>query len=386
MNTQKKINDEQILINDERTRMAKVNQLDDKLGTVLTFAMFPYLGLTLGLLGLSNLIGISTLASIIPPLSIPTILASYSLGIGIIGRILIDKKYKTKERFKAFTKAKTEAEKVEEEIYYQIELEKVNNRNQIVQQTIDFLDTLYSISSNEKRIAQSEEEVKQRLEDLSKILEQKYKELDVLTTQKVLSENFWRLRCKGQKGMDLTLVSMCGGMMTMMLHSIPLMIMREALTYNSVFASFIPKLVPLAIGAFGVGGYWIKRNKNRETALNNLNNTLGENALPKKVTSTYDETQELKSMIERKICDISIAEIQLKEQQRVLETIISEQEKTNNNSKDLESTIPLLTEEEIRLYHQESPAPFNPDTIFGASEIVEDPEHQEEGPKLVIKF
>lgn len=391
LNMNKAENDKLVRTNYERTRMANVNQLDYKLGNILAFAMLPYFGLTFGVMGLSSLIGASTLASIIPPLSIPTILASCSLGIGIIGRKLTEKKYKTKERIKAFSKAKTEAEKVEEEIYYQIELEKAKNRNQIVQQTISSLDSnealLRSFSSkydiNEKNASQTEQEAKQRLEELSAILEQKYKELDILTTQKVLSESFWRLRCKGQKGMDLTLVFMGGGMMTMMVHSTPLMVMREVLTYNSVFASFVPTLLPLVIGSVGVGSYWINRNKNRERAFNNLNDTLGEKSLPKKVSSTYDETQELKSMIERKISDISIVEIQLKEQQRTLETITSQQTKTNDNSKDMEKAIPLFTEEEIRLYQQESPAPFNPETIFGSSEIVEETQHQEKGPTLV---
>lgn len=376
LNIQKEANDKLAYINDERTRMAKVNQLDYKLENILAFAMFPYFGLTFGFMGLSSLIGVSTLASIIPPLSIPAILVSCSLGIGFIGRKLTDKKYKTKERFRSFSKAKTETEKIEEEIYYQLELEKVNNRNQIVQQIISSLDSnealLRSFSRkydiNEKNISQTEQDAKQRLEELTAILEQKYRELDVLTAQKVLSESFWRLRCKGQKGSDLTLAFMGGGMMTMMVHSMPLMVMREALTYNSIFAGFVPTLFPFAIGAVGVGSYWIIRNKNREKAFNNLNDTLGENSLPKIVSSTYDETQELISMIERKISDISITEIQLKEQQRALDTITSQQTKTNDNSKDIEKIIPLLTEEEVRLYQQESPASFNPETIIGTTE------------------
>lgn len=325
-------NNEQINISDERTRMASINQIDYKLGAILSTAIIPYFGLTMVCALLENLVDITTFTNIFTPYSIPIILAGSSLGIGTIINKSLEKKWQTKERFHAFSKAKTEAEKVEEEVFYRIELEKANNRNQVIQKTIDTLESnnslLQRLSSkydiNEKNVPQTENSAKKKLEELSPVLEQKYNELDILTTQKVLSESFWRLRCKGQKGIDLTLVTMGGGSMPMMLNAIPFTTMNDTYTSFSLLTRTLMLFIPLVVGALGTSIYWTRRNKVREIALNKLNNKLDENALPKQVENTYNETQELLAMIERKISDISVLEVQFKETQRVLERITSE--------------------------------------------------------------
>lgn len=149
---------------------------------------------------------------------------------------------------------------------------------------------------------------------------------------------------------------MAGGVLPMMITVLPLMTMSNTFEPCSSLVRTLMLSVPLVTGALGTCAYWIKRNKNRETALNNLNNKLGENALPKKVENAYEEEQNLKAMIERKINDISVVEVQLEETQRTLERITSEQanrQKTKSNEKTWNDL--AYTEEEIKLYMQESP-------------------------------
>lgn len=391
LNIQKKENDKRVSINNKKVKILQINQLDYKLQNIFAYSLLPYLGLILGVMGLSSLIGINTLSSVISPLIIPVILESCSLCIGVIGTNLMYKKYKIKEKYNSFSKSKTEAEKVEEEISYQIELEKANNRSKILEQAISSLDSkealLRSFSSeydiNEKNVSQTEEQTKKRLDELSEIVEQKYKELDVLTTQKVLSKNFWKLRCKDSKRIDLMVAFMIGGFMTMLINVAPLMVIREALTYNSAFATFAVTLAPFVIGAVGVGGYWIKKNKNREIAFNKLNNTLGEKSLPEKREDIYNETQNLESMIESKINDISIAEIQLRKQRRTLENIASEQVKTDINNKELEQKNLFLPDAKTSICQQSMTKSFNLDVMLDTTNIVEETKSSEKSHTLV---
>ena len=103
-----KKNNKQIAVSDERTRMAKVNQFEYKFGTTLGFSMVPYfVEIILFTIFTSN----GTMASItntIPVESLPLIITGSSLGIGTIGRKILEWKFKIKERFKSFTTAKTQ--------------------------------------------------------------------------------------------------------------------------------------------------------------------------------------------------------------------------------------------------------------------------------------
>ena len=113
-------NEKQILINDERTRMAKVNSLEYKGGVTLFFSIFSYMLLFVLTAILIKILGLNTMINIFPGFSYPIVLIGGSLGIGTISRILFDSKFHIKDRLKQFSTAKTQAEKLEEEIHYQI--------------------------------------------------------------------------------------------------------------------------------------------------------------------------------------------------------------------------------------------------------------------------
>ena len=137
----KKQNNEQIAISDERTRMSKVNSLEYKGGITLFFSMLAYMVLLLTSLGLTELLGVSVITNIFPGFTYPIALIGGSIGIGTIGRVLFDKKFQVKERLKLFSTAKTQAEKLEEEVYYQIELVKANNRNKAIDESLKVLNS-----------------------------------------------------------------------------------------------------------------------------------------------------------------------------------------------------------------------------------------------------
>ena len=132
----RKQNDNQILINDEKTKIACVNKFEYKVGKLLAISIIPYFLILLLSAILTQFIGTAIINNIFPA----TLIGS-SLIIGTIGVKLFDKKYKPKERLKTFSNAKTQTEILEEEIYYQIEMEKAINRNKVLDEAKNLLNS-----------------------------------------------------------------------------------------------------------------------------------------------------------------------------------------------------------------------------------------------------
>ena len=116
-----------------------------------------------------------------------------SYVFGSLINSLISKKYKIKERYKAFSNAKTKVEKLEEEVHYKIELEKVKNRNKVINETIKLLESdqaiINKISSRydlkDKNLPQTNDEAERKVNELSNVIKKQYDKLDILTTQNV---------------------------------------------------------------------------------------------------------------------------------------------------------------------------------------------------------
>lgn len=334
----KKQNDEQIAISDERTRMSKVNSLEYKGGITLMFSMLAYIALLFTSLGLTKSLGASVITNIFPGFTYPIALIGGSIGIGAIGRVLFDKKFQVKERLKAFSTAKTQAEKLEEEVYYQIELEKANNRNKAIDESIKVLNSnqtmLSRISSrydlSDKTAPRSKEEAEKKAEELSAIIKEQYDKLDILSTQKVLHDRFWKIRQKFQRRTETMMAPMLSGMFTMFFGAFPTMIIKDVMPSGSLLTTLAVPFAPLVAGVVGGSAYMLKRNSDYKKAFNNLNAQLGENALVEtyeKFEGAYEEQQELESLIASQIRDISAAEVQLQENKRYLDTFATEEEK-----------------------------------------------------------
>lgn len=317
----KKKNDRQIGTCDERTRMSKVNSLEYKLLTTLFFSMLGFTALFLTTLFLKDYLGLSTITNIFPGYTYPFALLGTSLGIGSITKVLFDKKYKVKERLNDFSTAKKDADKLEDEIHYQIELEKAINRNKVIKETINVLESngliLEKISSgydfNNKNMSQTKDRVESQVTDLLSLINEKYEKLDILTTQKVLCERFWRIRDKFQRKADALLVSIVGGAATLFFTTFP-----------ALFIELNGSIIPFFIGIVGSGAYMIKKNKDYKKVFNKFNAALNEFALEENRNKKYDapieEQKEIEKSIESQIKDISLAEAKLQESKRCLES------------------------------------------------------------------
>lgn len=376
-------NNKQIVKSDERKRMASVNQFEHKITVTRAFSLLPYLGLLLLMTLLAE-------KGILPSLvgTIPFIIIGNSLGVGTIGSKILEWKFKIKERLKKFTTAKTQSEKIQEEVKYTIDMEKANNRNIAIKQTINSLrskqEILNSLASNydikDKNIPETEEDSKKIIEDSSTLLEDKYNELDLLTVQKILHEKFWRVRTKSQKVIDVIVAGLMGGFLTMMYGELPLLMLKEYITSLGL----VSLIGPFVIGTVGVSGYMIKRGKDYAKAFNNLNNKLGENSLPVNIKDAYEEQQEIDSKIESKIKEISTMEMQLQEQKRIMESFLKD---NDGEAKALESIVSKehiieeLENDTIFGYNQELMSLIDEEIFTEEKEL----EVEEKGPSLVLK-
>ncbi len=317
-------NNELINISDERKRIANANQFEYKSMVTIAFSLLPYLVLVILFEVLTKNGIISPLIETIPAESFPVIITGGSLSIGTIGRKILEQKFKTKERLKAFTSANTQSEKIQEEIKYTIELEKAKNRNKVLQQAINSLNSNKSIlnsltskyDTNDRTIPAMEENAKKRVEDLSILLKDKYTELDTLTIQKIFHKKFWKGKTQNQNIMDIIYIGMIGGFFTMLYGGIPLLIVRDYLTFSGLVSVFVPFLVGMA----GVSGYMIKRNKDYTNAFNNLNNELVSGLLSNEIQPSYEDQQNIDAKIKNKMKEISTTEIELQEQKRIMKS------------------------------------------------------------------
>ena len=302
------------------------------------FSMFAYIALLFTSLGLAKSLGASVITNIFPGFTYPIALIGGSLGIGAIGRVLFDNKFKVRERLKAFSTAKTQAEKLEEEVYYQIELEKANNRNKAIEKSIKVLNSnqtmLNRISSRydlyDKTAPHSKHEAEKKAEELSAIIKGQYEKLDILSTQKVLHNRFWKIRQKFQRRAETMMAPMLSGLFTMFFGIFPTMIIKDVMPSGSLLTTLSVPFAPLVAGVVGGSAYMLKRKSDYKKVFNNLNAQLGKNALVEtyeKFEGAYEEQQELESLIASKIRDISVAEVQLQENKRYLDTFTKEEEK-----------------------------------------------------------
>lgn len=334
---EKQNNEKKIILYDEKARISKVNTFEYKAGNTLAFSMISHLVIFLISLVLIKNLGIITFTNIIPALSYPAIVVGGSLGIGTLINNLINKKFQTKKRLKVFSTAKTQTEKLKEQLHYQIELEKAINRNLVINQTINQVNSteamLREISSkyeiNDKSASKKEEDIRKRIEELSILVKEQYNKLDILSTQKVLHNRFWRIRSKIQIITDTFVTATLIGMFTMFFTELPLMVINEAVTYSSTLSFITTTFTPFIVGIIGACGYMIKRNKDHKKIFDNFNAQLGENALPEKYEkydSVYKEQEKIKTLTEKQIRNISLTVIQLKEEQQIFNSMDSKKD------------------------------------------------------------
>ena len=324
-------NNQQNLVNDERSRMARANQFSTKAEETITFSILPYLGLNAASMFLFYNGTMAHITSTIPPESIPLIITGGSLVLGNLTRILIDKRFQIVERIKSFSKAKTESEKIEEQIRYEIEQEKIKIRNRAIERAIktirenqekrESLSQDYIISN--KNMPLSTEEAKTRIEELSNIINQKFKGLDIKTTRLVLNNNYNKIKTGLDDTFETSAYAMISGATVMMYYSIPVISMSGLMGEQNMVASATSVLGPLAVGTVGSAAYLKKNKKDLDQALNRINDSLGNDKISR--DKSFDYKLSLALDVDRKVEEVSSLIVDIYIQKRALEKFIVNQ-------------------------------------------------------------
>ena len=319
---EKEENNNKMLIYDERHRIAKLNSFEDKAITTLGLSMFGYLLLFVPTSAIIKKSGGTMFLGDLPLEFYPFFLMGGSLGFGTIAQKGIEKFYKTKERLRNFTDAKTEKGKLTEELFYQIELKKIENRNKVIDNSIKTIESnqllLSKLSSKYNIVNKKENITEDNINNLKTFIEESYKELDILSTQKVLHDRFWRLRSKYERRAIRIIAPLAGGVAITFFAVFPSMMLVD----SSIYSTLVNPFITLAVGALGSNIYLAKRNKNYKKIFDKFNLELGDNKLVenyKKFEGAFEEQQELEQLIENKIREISLAKVELMESTDMLE-------------------------------------------------------------------
>lgn len=377
-------NNDRIKLCDGRMRIANANSFEYKATNILCFSLLGYLIVFL----LSSII-FKNLS--IPVLAYQTMVITSSIGLGTLFTNSILKE--VKERLKMFSESKTDIEKLQEEVNYQIELEKACNRNKVIKETLDTINSTESMvkelsnkyNITEKCSSRSKEELENSIEEISNLIKEKYNELDILSSKKVLHDRFWKIRSKFDKNAILINYSLIAGVFASGIIGIPFITFNSIAAESTILARILSVFWPLVIGSMGTFVYFIKRNKDYEQVFNNYNSQLEDEALPDTFGKNYDasdENSEIKELIEKQVKDISAAIIKLNDEKVSLAA--KSKEKTWDDL--------LYTETEMRKYanNLKSPLPVDYHSILGVDESVTeqtDSSHaQTSGPVLSRKL
>ena len=314
-----KIKKEQIKINEDKLKVLKANGLENKSLTIVYLSSLAYFILSLISMVLNN-----TLASIFPGAIYPTVLIGTSICVGAIGKNLIYKKYKIEDRLKSFTNARTEAEKIEEAVLSQIEIDKLNNKNKVIDEAIEALtkekETINKISGKyniSDKTTYSNEEVKNNIDKLSETIKKQYNELDELSTNKVLYEKFFTVEEKLERRMRAMMVAMITGVTTAAMSLPPLLLVKDTIQSASILTSLMLSLTPMITGIIGGSAYMLKRNNDQKKAFKSLKKKL--NLKEENLNKNIENKEELEEASKKQIKNISLNEIELQENMRYLD-------------------------------------------------------------------
>lgn len=298
--------------------ITRINSFDRKLELSAAFAMIPWIIITLltKLIAQSNIVPLE----LIQPLSI-----GVPILFGIIGQQILYKKKKYKQELKEVSNAKSEKELIEENTRYDLEKAKLQDKNRAIKKTYDDLETnqifLKTYTSryiiNEKKEKDiSDEDLKQKVSDITNILEEEKENLEKNSIKKFLSEKFWRVRNKLQRFDYIITYGGLGFLIPFMLYNLPcIAINTMGISLNtSFFEIFAPGVIGLIIGS----GYGINKIKNQLSALNKFNNELGDEKLPR--FSKDGEIEEYEQALTEQIEKVSAIKMQLETLKSKLET------------------------------------------------------------------
>ena len=358
----------------KKIEILKENNFESKFSGVLLFSIIPWTGSII-------LTPIIIKYGIIPLNIVQPLFAGIPTLIGIAAEELFARKLKSQEKLTRFSKSKTQKEQIEESTKYEIEKEKLKNKNKILKKSYDnllesenlinSLSTGYNITEKDTD-ERTKEEISNNIENINNILQQKQQEMDIATTKNILREKFWRVRDKFYRFYDILTLSMLGGLMSMSLYDMPI-IYQNQLGNIQFQTNFLGLLAPAIIGGLVCGGYGVKKRNNFVSVFKTINNELGDNAMSE--LADYEKEKYSKKDLETIIKDTCEIKLQLETEKQKLENVILNCSKVETIDKEQTLDADFINEQ-LENYQK----------LLESQVMQEMKDSTVEGPKLVKKL
>ncbi len=263
--------------------------LEDRVGRITILSTLLYMPVFFGLFFLE-----------IPGAIFPGATLFTSFGLGTIGNLLAEKKAKCKERFKKVSKSKNEKERIEEILKLEMEIERLQLRNEIINRVkskrnneinmIKKLSNSPRYALNIKKSNYTKDELINKINELEKSLKIKYELLDRLSYQSIIKDKKNSLNDK----MTPLFQSMMCSFVPMVLSILPVFacIVARPLPAPSMiplYTTFIPAILAFS----GAITHFSFKKKNTTEAIKSI--TKGSNI--KECRNVYSELDRVKSDI-----------------------------------------------------------------------------------------
>lgn len=310
LKNEKNQNEILLLINDSKRRLLNVNSFFYKFKLTTIFSGLSFAALCIIDTVLMN-IAEPSIINTLPEFVFPTALMVGSFGSGLIINNMIYKKYDFKNRLRNFSNAKTDKDKLEEEMKYEIEIEKLLNKNKIIDKKLSNINEYASNQNENNQYDCYFPELKSS--DLPNILEEKHKKLDGLITQKVLIERFYNKIQKKERRVSYLLSMVIGGFILFTGYQIPILSVSKIAANSSLLQCLIDLTVPFVIGSGIAYAYDIRKNKISKKVFDSYNKNLEEYTINPDINfdNYYSKINEINSKIKTQINEISFLEVEI---------------------------------------------------------------------------
>lgn len=318
---QQEKNEKQIEMMREKKRILRMNSSEFKLINIFSFSTITYLLLAASCILITSILSIPTN---IFTYSFSLALFGGSIAIGKISQIFLDRKYQAKKLLQSFSSATTKFEQLEEQAKCQLEIRKKENRNQIINQSINIL---------KQKDLEFSNDYSPKKEELEKRIKEEFDKLDLLVTKKFIADYFWDVRLpKKLKILNTIMLSLATGTFIMFFSCIPTIMISHPGSLLIPFSTF-------TLGTICSATYLKRRNNNHLKLFNQMNNLLEENKLPKTIETEFDnelEQDKLKRLIEKQMEEISNLKVNQQKNKRNLEQYVQKQKTSFQSIKPIE--------------------------------------------------
>lgn len=288
---------------DYRRKILKNNRFGKRLLKVCLSSLIP-----LSIILLVVALGGAGITSIASAKIFPWIMLGSSLGIGVLSEKILEKKvFKSKEKLRKFSSAKTDSEILEEETKYEIECEYLKNKNTVLKRVSEQSIT-YENDINNNQLNGFEPE---GIENIEKLLKKAYNDLDVVTRRKVLNNKFSRYTDTMESITDGMCISVLISFIMLFILSLPSALLTTQFRIFSLVSPF------LFSGAICIS--YIMRILKNKYVFDKLNEELGENVLLS--GKDYEDDKELEKEINKQIALTSSLQLKYIEQNKLLKTL-----------------------------------------------------------------